>query len=181
MLSTTLKAIEHIIDIEGDYIDHPSDKGGPTRFGITEQVARAYGYKADMRILPRELATDIYLQRYWLDPKFDQVALVSPMLAEELLDTGINMGQATAVKFLQRALNVLNQRATKYPDVVVDGYLGAISLACLETFIQQRGKDGERTLFKMLNAQQSVRYMELAEKNMSQEDFEFGWQNARVA
>lgn len=181
MLSNTIKAIDHIIDVEGDYTDHPSDRGGPTRFGITEQVARAYGYKADMRNLPRELATDIYLQRYWIDPKFDQVANLSLLLAEELLDTGINMGQATAAKFLQRALNVLNQRASKYPDLAVDGYLGAISLAALRTFLQQRGKEGEKVLFKMLNAQQSVRYMELAEKNVSQEDFEFGWQKWRVA
>jgi len=32
----------------------------------------------------------------------------------------------------------------------------------------------------MLNAQQSVRYIELAEANRSQEDFVYGWQFNRV-
>jgi lysozyme family protein len=27
------------------FVDHPSDRGGATRFGITEAVARAHGYR----------------------------------------------------------------------------------------------------------------------------------------
>ena len=27
---------------EGGYVDHPSDKGGPTRWGITQTTARAW-------------------------------------------------------------------------------------------------------------------------------------------
>lgn len=150
-------------------------------FGITEQVARAYGYLGDMRNLPRAAAVDIYLSRYWVTPKFDQVACYSPRIAEELMDTGINMGTGTATKFLQRALNALNKRASAYPDIAVDGALGEITLFALKEFLKLRGKPGEAVLFKMLNAQQSVRYMEISERNPSQEDFQFGWQNTRVA
>lgn len=174
------KTIDSIIKIEGDFNDHAADKGGPTRFGITQNVARAYGYHGPMRDLPREVAEDIYIQRYWIDPKFNEVAIFSIRIAEEMLDTGINMGQSIAVKFLQRALNTLNRQAQDYPDVTVDGVLGAISLQALKDYLKYRGKAGEDVLMMMLNAQQSVRYMEIAERNPTQEVFEFGWQRNRV-
>ena len=47
--------LEALIEREGGYVYHPADKGGPTRFGITQDVARAQGYHGDMRDLPREL------------------------------------------------------------------------------------------------------------------------------
>ena len=44
--------IAQVIAREGDYSDHPADRGGATRFGITEAVARADGYAGPMRRLP---------------------------------------------------------------------------------------------------------------------------------
>jgi len=174
------EAIVSIMKVEGGYVNHPHDKGGPTNYGITEKVARAYGYQGKMEDLPDTLAFDIYIQRYWIDPKFDQIAVHSALIAQEMLDTGINMGQATAVKFLQRALNTLNRQGSSYPDVKVDGVLGTITLFCLKTFLRERGSKGEQVLFRMLNAQQSVRYMEIAEANQKQESFQYGWQKERV-
>jgi lysozyme family protein len=174
------EAVAAIIKIEGGYSNHPADKGGPTNFGVTQNVARAYGYMGAMQDLPKAVAQDIYIQRYWVDPKFDQVSMLSSIIAEEMLDTGINMGQGVAVKFLQRALNTLNREARDYPDVTVDGVLGNISLRALKDFLKIRGAEGERALFRMLNAQQSVRYMEISERNPSQEVFSFGWQRNRV-
>jgi lysozyme family protein len=37
--------IDALIDREGGYVNQPADKGGPTRFGITEAVARAHGVR----------------------------------------------------------------------------------------------------------------------------------------
>ena len=42
MTITTL--IDQLIAREGDYVDHPADRGGPTRWGITTAVARANGF-----------------------------------------------------------------------------------------------------------------------------------------
>lgn len=175
-----IDALNKVIDIEGGYSNNPADKGGPTKFGITENTARAFGYKGDMRDLTKEIAMDIYIQRYWTEPQFDRVALLSESIAQELLDTGINMGKAIAVRFLQRALNVLNRQASDYPDITVDGVLGSVSLFALKSFLEKRGKAGEGVLLKMLNAQQSVRYIEIAEANQSQETFEYGWQKERA-
>lgn len=173
--------IADIIAKEGGYVDHPADRGGPTNWGITEVVARAFGYQGDMRNLPRSTAEQIYLERYWTQPGFAKVNDLSAKVAEELLDTGVNMGPGVAARFLQRALNVLNQQGKTYPDVTVDGAIGAMTLAALKAFLNARGGPGEVVLVRMLNAQQSVRYMEIAEKNPTQEAFEFGWQFGRVA
>lgn len=173
--------IDALIAREGEYSDHPSDRGGPTRFGITEQVARAWGYAGHMRDLPRETAEAIYLERYWTGPGFNQVAARTDAIAEEMLDTGVNMGPMVASKFLQRALNVLNRGASAYPDVAVDGVIGRMTLYALDRFIAARGPEGLKVLLRMLNAQQSVRYIELAEARPSQEEFEYGWQRERVS
>ena len=101
--------IDELIEREGDYINHPADKGGPTRFGVTEAVARAHGYAGAMAELPREEAAAIYRRLYWLRPKFDQIAARCPRVAAELFDTGANMGPAVAATFLQRALTALNR------------------------------------------------------------------------
>lgn len=172
--------LESLVGREGGYTNHPADRGGPTNWGITENVARAFGYTGDMRNLSRSAALDIYRKRYWEAPKFDAVGNYSMPIAEEMFDTGVNMGPAVASKFLQRALNVLNQQAKTYPDIAADGVLGNMTLAAIGAFIKARGKDGEKVLLRMLNAQQSVRYIEIAEKNASQEAFQFGWQLNRV-
>ena len=180
-----MKNIETELDIligkEGGYTNDPKDNGGETIWGITKAVADAFGYVGSMKDMTKDQAKEIYRKRYWIQPKFDQVFLLSPEIAEELFDTGVNMGVNTAGKFLQRALNVLNANSTVYPDMGVDGSIGAMTLSALGKFLQFRKQDGESVLLRMLNAQQSVKYIEIAENNTVQERFEFGWQSNRVS
>ena len=126
--------IDAVIDREGGYSNHPADRGGPTKYGITQQVARTSGYPGDMRNFPRDQAKTIYRRLYWTRPAFDQIAPRAPKIAEELFDTGINMGPAVAATFLQRALNALNRGATDYPDMILDGRIGPATLTALESF-----------------------------------------------
>lgn len=158
------------------FTDHPADRGGPTRWGITEQVARAYGYAGLMADLPQSIAEDIYNRRYWLAPRLDQVARVSEQIARKLLDIGVNMGPATGVRFLQRALNVLNQGGQAWPDIAADGVVGPMTLQALQQYLGRRGFDGLNELLGMLQAQQRVRYIEIAEADSRQEAFMYGWQ-----
>jgi lysozyme family protein len=173
--------ITALVGREGKYSNNPADSGGETMWGITVAVARAFGYVGAMATMPQTIARSIYAERYWHQPRLDQVATLSPAIAEEMLDTGVNMGSATAGKFLQRALNVLNQDDKLYPNITVDGGVGAMTIASLSALLKARGNGGEVVLVRMLNAQQSVRYMELAEGKVSQEAFEYGWQFNRVA
>jgi lysozyme family protein len=173
--------IEQLLDREGGYSNRPADRGGPTKFGITEAVARAHGYSGAMRDLPRYEAAAIYKRLYWLRPRFDQVAKRSEAVAEELFDTGVNMGPAVAATFLQRALSALNRDRTDYADLVPDGRIGPATLAALDTFLELRGKEsGQSVLLKALDALQGERYIRLAERRPANEEFLYGWLANRI-
>jgi lysozyme family protein len=179
--------IEAVIEREGGYVSHPADKGGPTCFGITEAVARAHGYAGAMRNLPREEAVTIYQRLYWLRPRLDEVGKRSAPLAAELFDTGVNMGPAVAVTFLQRTLTALNRNGSDYPDLVPDGRIGPGTLAALDTFLKLRGgafgertATGETVLLRALEALQGERYLRLAERRPANEAFLYGWLANRV-
>ena len=174
------KLIDEVITREGGYVNHPADRGGPTCWGITEEVARANGYQGPMRNLPREQAAQIYRKLYWLRPGFDRVATRAPTLAAEMFDTGINMGVGTAAGFLQRALNALNRQGRDYADLTVDRAIGPRTLAALDGFLKARGMQGEIVLLRAVEALQGERYIALAEKNPSQEAFLYGWLANRI-
>lgn len=172
--------IDALIEREGGYSNHPSDRGGPTKYGITEAVARAHGYQGPMRQLPREEAAAIYKRLYWHRPRFDQVARRSQAIAAELLDTGVNMGPAVAATFLQRALSALNRNRKDYADLVPDGRIGPATLSALDTFISLRGTGAEDVLLRALDALQGERYIRLAERRPANEAFLYGWLANRI-
>lgn len=171
---------EGIVGREGGYVDDPNDRGGATRWGITERVARSHGYQGDMRDLPRETALAILDADYWTGPRFDQVHAISPRIAEELCDTGVNMGPATQSAMLQRWLNAFNQRGELYPDMAVDGQIGPRTLTALKLFLANRGYEGETVLLVALNCSQGHRYLELTEQRAANETFVYGWVLNRV-
>lgn len=172
--------IGRLIGREGGYIDHPSDRGGETIWGITAAVARAFGYRGSMRAMPREEAARIYRERYWHAPGFDAVALRSELIAEELLDTGVNMGPAVAITFLQEALNGLNRQGRDYADIPIDGELGPKTLGALAVFLDGRGEAGLQVLLKALNVLQGARYFAISASRPANEDFLFGWLRTRI-
>lgn len=171
-----LTVIEGLLVREGGYVDHPNDRGGPTNYGITQAVARAYGYDGDMRDLTRGMAINIYSQRYWYEPGFSQVASINEKVAEELFDTGVNMGPGIASRFLQQSLNALNSQGKHYPDLIVDGRIGRMTLEAMHQLIQRRGAaPARKVLLRMLDSLQAARYIEIAHRDQKQEDFMFGW------
>ena len=166
IIAATLKA-------EGGYVDHKDDKGGATNWGITETVARANGYTGDMKDLPLNTAITIYKYQYWLAPKFNQVFNLNANIAMELFDTGVNMGTGTASKFLQTAINLLNQNGKLCADITVDGGIGAGTLDALSILLKR--PNAEQVFLKVLNGLQFERYKDICEKNPSQETFMWGW------
>jgi lysozyme family protein len=169
------QTVNQIILKEKGYVNNSADKGGPTNFGITEKVARLNGYLGDMKDLPLSIAEKIYKMRYIISPGFDRISFVSEKIAEEVIDTGVNMGPATAATILQRLLNAFNANGSKYADIFVDGNIGPASIGALNSFLKWRGKEGEEVLLKALNHIQGARYLDIAEANKSQEAFFYGW------
>ncbi|WP_070151160.1 glycoside hydrolase family 108 protein [Sphingobium phenoxybenzoativorans] len=172
--------IDEVIAREGGYCDHPADRGGPTKFGITQAVARAESYGGDMRDLPRSTAVRIYRALYWDRPAFAFVAEIAPFVAAELFDTGVNMGPGVAAGFLQRTLNALNRNGRDYADLSIDQKVGARTLAALTAFLKLRGPRGETVLLKAMEALQGERYIDLAERRPANEAFLYGWLANRI-
>ncbi len=172
--------IDGIIKAEGGYSNDPSDLGGETMYGITINTAKANGYYGAMKDLPLALARQIYLNQYWLTPKFDQVERLSASVAEELCDTSVNCGVAFAQGILQSALNLLNRQEADYKDIPEDKSIGPGTLSALAAYLLRRGKDGEVVLVRVLNIMQGARYIEITKTRPANETFFFGWILNRV-
>lgn len=177
-MTTVKELIDDVMRREGwdKYTNHPADRGGPTKWGITQTTARAYGYKGDIRDMTYDQAYSIYYRRFWDVPQFDEIAKRSHELAVSMFDFGVNSGQTRAVVALQRALNSLNRQGKDYPDIAADGLIGPMTLHCLDEYIKRRGVEGKIVLHNLVRAIRSVFLMELTERSPSQEVFNYGWQ-----
>jgi lysozyme family protein len=172
--------IDDVIGREGKYTDDPVDRGGATIWGITEAEARAWGYAGPMRDMPRAEAERIYRARYVTGPGFDLIGEIDGPIAARLFDCGVNCGTGTAARFLQRVLNVLNDQGRLWLDLVVDGAAGQATRYALTQLIARRGAEGRRVVLAALAGLQGARYVEIAERDETQERFEWGWLVARA-
>lgn len=104
---------------EGGYFNHPADKGGPTKYGVTlATLSKARGKQAtikDVRALCIEEAKAIYRESYYRAPGIHKLPR---LIQEQVFDISVNSGPDRAVRMLQEALNVLGSR------LVVDGKIG---------------------------------------------------------
>lgn len=97
------QALQHVLKHEGGYVNHPSDPGGETNYGITKAVALKNGYTGPMRSISMFVVADIYRKAYWDRARCDELP---PLLRYPVFDAAVNSGASHAVKWLQRALGV---------------------------------------------------------------------------
>lgn len=174
------QSVQRLLPIEGGFVADPRDSGGATNWGITEAVARAFGYQGRMQDMTKDQAAAIYKARYWDALLLDEVYRLAPAVAEELFDTAVNQGAQAAGLYLQRSLNVLNSGGKLYSDITVDGRVGRMTVAALREFLGRRGAEGAEVLRKGLNALQGAFYVELAERRAKDEAFVYGWLKNRT-
>lgn len=123
--------IDGILKREGwpKYTDHPADRGGPTKGGITLRTLTAWRGRpctaADVAALTEEEVRAIYRRQYVEQPGFDRIT--DPALRELVVDAGVLHGQPTAALWLQRAVNAAAGRAL----VAVDGKAGPQTMAAV--------------------------------------------------
>jgi lysozyme family protein len=127
-----------VAELEGGFQKLASDPGNynsrgelvGTNYGISAPVYEKWlGYppsEIDMRNLSKTVAKEIFKSQYWHRLSADYIN--SQMVAETLVDMGINAGTGTAAKIMQRVLNEkFNLRLR------VDGAIGPLSVEAINS------------------------------------------------
>lgn len=172
---------------EKGYVNDPSDSGGETNWGITKKTAEKYkrlwaahNWNGNMKTMPLSFAYDVYLVGYWNEQSLDLILPINDILAEKLFDIGVNYSTYYAQEWLQRILNVMNNRGSYYEDLVVDGDIGSATRDALQAYVNKRGEEGLAVLITGLNCFQGMHYITLSEKREKDEKWTYGWMRARV-
>lgn len=156
------KIFDYLIKVEGGYSNDKHDKGGKTKYGITEEDARDFGYKGDMQDLTKDFAKNIYLKKYYLGNKLDKVA--NDKVALSVCDWAVNSGK-NGIKNAQVAINQLTNA-----NLDVDGIIGNKTLEALNAV------DPEKFLEVYHNLQR-IYYRSKVADDKTQENFLAGWLN----
>lgn len=172
---------------EGGFANDPDDTGKLTLNGISSKhwpnwegwprlntIMKRVGnnaakINAEVRKDPvlLEMISTFYKRNFWDVLKLDQIKYQS--IADELFDTGVNMGTSVAAKFLQEALNLCNKNGVTYGDIAVDGQIGPNTLRTLNE------KANEIAVLNTINMLQGEKYLDIMRKNKTQEKFWQSW------
>jgi lysozyme family protein len=176
------EAYKKTLKFEGGYSNDPDDVGGETYKGISrvynpgwsgwiviDAAKNGPGFPSslDANVVLQNSVGEFYKDKYWDVNRLD---VFPQSVAEEMFDTGVNMGVDRAARFLQKALNYLNRNGKLYGDLDVDGKIGPASLNAMAAC-----KDDERVILAMLNTLQGMHYMNYMDKSPSQKKYARGW------
>lgn len=125
MRETLPKALQLMFGHEGGYVNVATDRGGPTKYGITHNTLAAHrGVRsvtaAQVKALTLAEAEDIYRKSYWGQSGGDVLPVGLDYAA---FDFGVNSGPSRAVKVLQQTVRVTS-----------DGKLGPQTLAAVNAY-----------------------------------------------
>lgn len=147
-------AIREVLEHEGGYVNHPTDPGGETKYGISK---RTYP-EEDIANLTLERAKAIYERDFW-----QYSAVLDQRVATKLLDMAVNMGPSRAHKIVQKALN-----AVVAGPVGIDGVFGPKTLEFVNA-------SEPKKLLDEIRARACEFYCELVLAEPSKKVFLLGW------
>lgn len=157
--------LEHILEFEGGFVDHPNDPGGATNLGITLRTLTSWRdgpvTVEDLQALTREEAAEIYRNRYWNLVKASELP---PSVALVVFDMAVNMGPRLSARMLQLACRHAGQ------SIVPDGLIGPATLAAVR-------KCESGPLIREMAARRITYYA----SRRHAEDFMLGWSRRVLA
>jgi lysozyme family protein len=166
------KAIGVILAHEGGskYTNIPEDRGGPTKWGITQRTLAGWRGRPvtadEVKSLTEIEAADIYRNRYWRKCRCDEIK--DQTIATKVFDIAVNLGVMRhgedAAEILQRAVNCCSPPAS----LRIDGWIGDQTIAAVNLCEPAR-------LVDALCMEQRNYYLELIAERPSQEKFRRGW------
>lgn len=144
------------------------------------EVLDIYGYSVlpeGMRANLHRMVEDFYKFNFWDRLQGEKLAKFSEAIAEKVFDTAVNLSVTDSIKWLQEALNLLNRNTESYPDMVVDGRIGKITVGTLERYLITRPgspEQNENRLLKVFGILQGYHYVQEMRKYPEKEIFR-GW------
>lgn len=170
--------------VEGGYVHDSHDPGGATRYGVTEKVARDVGFRGDMRNFPKHCdgpatacADKIYFSQYIVAPGYLPMVEIEPAVADELVDTAVNMGPARPNRWYRQTMNVL--ASTRLPDSTAA--LGPDDVTAYRMVQVKLGKTAACVAtLDALDGRQETEYQRLVARNGALRRFLRGWLRARI-
>lgn len=155
-MSTFDELIGDVLRREGGYVNHRSDRGGPTNYGITQRVYSDWSGTAgrDIRNMEKTEAVKIYFDLYWTPAKCEQLPAAIRGIH---FDSAVNHGVGRAAKLLQTAAAV-----------DVDGVIGKNTLAAVHA------THPELLKFRYV-AERYKFYGDIIQRDRSQLVFMAGW------
>ena len=106
---TFCKALTFTLKWEGGYVNNCHDKGGPTNYGITQQVYDDYRNKNHKDNIPVKMihmdeVKNIYFAEYWTKAGCYSMPI---KLAIAVFDFAVNSGVSRALRYLEQSTNQL--------------------------------------------------------------------------
>ena len=177
------KAYKKIMLIEGGYVNDKQDLGGETYKGVSRkynpdwngwELVDFYKGRSDFpKILDldeslKDRVKSLYKKLYW--DKFQGDKIQYQNITNKMFDISVNIGVNRAVKFLQIALNALNN--SRDIDLLEeDSKFGNKTNIALIYWADKYCLD----ILKMLNLQQGNHYMNRVKEDSTQKRFIRGW------
>jgi lysozyme family protein len=170
------RAIERTMAFEGGWSDDPDDRGGRTKYGITEGTWQTFRNRGlwkgailptDVANITREHAIHVYMHLYWDAIHLSE--LQSGIVSARVFDCAVNSGTGRAVKLLQQAHNAIVPDG--WGELKTDGIMGAITIRAINRLSEKY----EQALLGAFNAMRFNYYSTIIQNNQSQRKFVRGW------
>lgn len=180
-----LYAFEFLIQHEGGFVNHARDRGGATKYGLTQNWINALLKQKDeqtlvirsvlgltnadnihanrIKLISKDQAKQIYYELWWKMYHFDLIE--SDLIAIKLFDISVNIGPDTAILKLQNILNKSFKHSLR-----LDGVIGIKTASAV-------ARTNEKQLYGAYKSELISYYFDVVHSNPRQEQFLQGWLN----
>jgi lysozyme family protein len=162
---------------EGGWSNDPLDRGGETKFGVTQRTWDAwlrnpasfkYGsLPKNVADISRSMTIPLYKSLYWDACRCDE--LNDDDLASRIFDFAVNAGPGRAAKTLQQAYNKI--KPEEWQELKEDGVLGSVTIQAIN---RCSGKY-PAALLASFNYSRARYYESVIQNSPSQRRFIRGW------
>lgn len=175
---------KHVLGLEGGHVNHPNDRGGETKFGISLRFLKLEGKVdlnldrygdfdldmdgdidgADVRALTQQQALNLYYVCFWQRLRLGRLP---KYIDSAVFDQAVNGGAVSAVKMLQISLNRMSVNK-----ITVDGVLGPKTVGLVKRIVEDMRA---RELVYCYREEAERRYNDIVRADANQVVFLKGW------